>query len=176
MLTKLSVLGIILHRQHNRDRFGHMDSVRYQKSLELSLITLGKHNLKVLDIYIRDYGAADDLIVHLCRVCQSLEKLIFSGRITRVPHNIAYLDQLYHLELRLTTIDQENMCLLAAVPTLLYIELILTEAPLEKLSIGSQLFICLMEFEFASWGDVGLRFLCQPARCYAESQTFKYPF
>nr|CAB3465695.1 unnamed protein product [Digitaria exilis] len=54
-----------------------------------------------------------------------------------------------------------ELCILGGIPTLLYLNLLSSEAPSERLTISSKQFCCLKEFVFRSKGVGGLRIVCE---------------
>jgi hypothetical protein len=133
---------------------------KYQEALELSLTVLGKHGLQSLEIDTNDYSTSR-LMDLLCCNATSLRKLCNQSYLSRIPQGLQCLVSLAHLDIRVTCIKQEDLCILGAIPTLLYAMLTSLEAPAERLSIGSQQFCCLKEFIFRSCEEGGLRMVAE---------------
>jgi hypothetical protein len=157
-LTNLRILGIQLHC---REKLDDHDMGRYQESLESSLTLLAKHELKSLEIDFGNYPAADKLMDSICSDARCLQKLICCPSLSRLPQRMSSLVNLAHLGIGVTKIKQEELCILGGMPTLLYVSLISSEAPGDRLTIGRQLFCCLKELVFRTKGIGGLMMVCE---------------
>uniref|UniRef100_A0A0A9BBB9 Uncharacterized protein n=1 Tax=Arundo donax TaxID=35708 RepID=A0A0A9BBB9_ARUDO len=158
-LTNLRVLGM---RLHGSAELGDHDMGRYQEALQTSLTLLGKHGLKSLEIECYNYPAADKLMDSWSCDAPCLQKLVCRwGFFRRIPPRMVSLVNLAHLEIWVEQIKQEDLCILGGIPTLLYVTLESREAPGGRLTIGSQQFYCLKEFNFNSNGKGGLRMVCE---------------
>ncbi|TVU51738.1 hypothetical protein EJB05_03180, partial [Eragrostis curvula] len=150
-LTNLRVLVIGLHDKNELDHGIGM----YQEALGSSITMLGKHGLQSLEIDCNDYST-NTLMDLLCYNAPYLRKLCNRSYISRLPQRIGSLVNLAHLEICATIIEQEDLCILGAIPTLLYVMLSSLEAPSQRLTISRQQFHCLKEFIFRSYGAGGL--------------------
>ncbi|KAL6641636.1 hypothetical protein ACP70R_019817 [Stipagrostis hirtigluma subsp. patula] len=159
-LTNLSDPSISLHGSAEVDDIG-----RYQEAVESSLILLGKHRLKSLNIQVdRYYPAADELMELLCCNAPYLQKLIcfgLTGVVSRLPQGMASLVSLVQVAINVKKIRQEDLCILGGMPTLLYVCLYSQQAPDERVTILSQQFSCVKQFMFLSDGPGGLRMVFQ---------------
>ncbi|XP_066356568.1 disease resistance protein RGA5-like [Miscanthus floridulus] len=156
-LTNLRVLHI---RLHGSSELGDHGMWKYQEALESSLTVLGKHGLQSLEIDTNDYSTSR-LMDLLCCNATFLRKLCNQSYLSRIPQGMQCLVNLAHLDIRVTCIKQEDLCILGAIPNLLYAILTSLEAPTERLSIGSQQFCYLKEFIFRSYGEDGLRMVAE---------------
>ncbi|CAD6269921.1 unnamed protein product [Miscanthus lutarioriparius] len=156
-LTNLRVLHI---RLHGSSELGDHGMWKYQEALESSLTVLGKHGLQSLEIETNDYSTSR-LMDLLCCNATFLRKLCNQSYLSRIPQGMQCLVNIAHLDIRVTCIKQEDLCILGAIPTLLYAILTSLEAPTERLSIGSQQFCYLKEFIFRSYGEGGLRMVAE---------------
>ncbi|KAF8659649.1 hypothetical protein HU200_058410 [Digitaria exilis] len=157
-LSNLKTLGIQLHCS---DKLGDHDIGRYQKALESSLSLLAKHKLNSLEINFGNYPASDKLMDSLCSDVPCLKKLVCWPFISRLPKRMTSLVNIAHLGIGITEIKQVELCILGGIPTLLYLNLLSSEAPSERLTISSKQFCCLKEFVFRSKGVGGLRIVCE---------------
>ncbi|KAL6905839.1 hypothetical protein ACP4OV_003440 [Aristida adscensionis] len=160
-LRRLTSLRVLKIKVYGSDKVDDHDLERYQGALESSLSVLGKHKLESLYIYFEDYPARDRLMDLLCSDALCLQKLVSSGYISRLPERIASLSNLTYLIICVMKIEQEDLCVLGGMPTLLYVFLRSEKAPRERLTISSQQFPCLKEFLLWSMGNGGLRMVCE---------------
>ncbi|WVZ90282.1 hypothetical protein U9M48_036592 [Paspalum notatum var. saurae] len=159
-LTNLRSLHIKLH---DSNEFGdHGGMPKYQEALGSSLSVLGKHGLQSLQID-SNYcsSSAYRLMDLLCCNAAFLRKLCNQSYLTKLPQRIQSLVNLAHFDIRLTCIKQEDLCILGAIPSLLFAMLTSLEAPAERLSIGRHQFCYLKEFVFRSYGEGGLRMVTE---------------
>ena len=157
-LTNLRVLHI---RLHGSNELGDHCKWKYQEALELSLTVLGKHGLQSLEIDTNAYSTSRVMDLLWCNAT-SLRKLCNQSYLSsNIPQGMQCLVNLAHLDIRVTRIKHEDLCILGAIPTLLYAMLTSLEAPAERLTIGRQQFCCLKEFIFRSYGEGGLRMVAE---------------
>ncbi|KAL6639085.1 hypothetical protein ACP70R_022815 [Stipagrostis hirtigluma subsp. patula] len=156
-LTSLRVLGMQLRGSTD---VGVHDKGRVQEALESSLIQLGKHGLKSLEIRRLPGQEGQKLLDSFCCHAPCLKKLELWCYFGSMPQRLASLISLSHLQIDVRQINQEDLSMLGGIPTLLYLEMQSHILLGERLIIGSQEFQCLKEFNFwASWN--GLRFVCE---------------
>ncbi|PAN20817.1 hypothetical protein PAHAL_3G413400 [Panicum hallii] len=159
-LRRLTNLRVLLIRLHDSNELDYHGNGKYQQALESSLTVLGKCGLQSLEIDSNDYST-NKLMDLLCYNAPFLRKLCNQSYISRLPHGMQSLVNLAHLDIRITRIKHEDLCILGAIPTLLYAMLTSLEAPTERLSIGRQQFYNLREFIFRSYGEGGLRMVTE---------------
>lgn len=158
-LTNLRVLHIRL--SDSNELGDDHDMLKYQEALESSLTVLGKHGLQSLEIDSKDYYSTNKLMDLLCCNATFLRKLCNQSYLSRLPQGMQCLVNLAHLDIRVTCIKQEDLCILGAIPTLLYAMLTSLEVPMDRLSISRQGFCYLKEFIFKSYGEGGLRMVAE---------------
>ncbi|RCV18500.1 hypothetical protein SETIT_3G305800v2 [Setaria italica] len=128
-LRRLINLRVLLIRLHDSNELGYHGKAKYQ------------HGLQSLEIDSNDYSTSK-LMDLLCCDAPFLRKLCNKSYISRLPQGMQSLVNLAHLDIRITCIKQEDLCILGAIPTLLY-------------------FYYLKEFIFTSYGEGGLRIVAE---------------
>uniref|UniRef100_K3ZDG9 AAA+ ATPase domain-containing protein n=1 Tax=Setaria italica TaxID=4555 RepID=K3ZDG9_SETIT len=129
-LRRLINLRVLLIRLHDSNELGYHGKAKYQ------------HGLQSLEIDSNDYSTSK-LMDLLCCDAPFLRKLCNKSYISRLPQGMQSLVNLAHLDIRITCIKQEDLCILGAIPTLLY------------------QFYYLKEFIFTSYGEGGLRIVAE---------------
>jgi hypothetical protein len=142
-LTKLKTLGIYMP---NRERLG-CHTEQYEEAFKSSFAAIGKHGLQSLRIFKRNI-LEEELVDILCCTAPCLRELVVIG-VTHLSKQIVSLPNLTYLDLRIERIKQEHLCILGGIPALLYVHLLVEHAPDERLTVRSQQFRCLKEFNLS---------------------------
>uniref|UniRef100_A0A0E0BR76 Uncharacterized protein n=1 Tax=Oryza glumipatula TaxID=40148 RepID=A0A0E0BR76_9ORYZ len=151
-LKRLANLRAISIQLHDSARLGHHDMARYMEALKSSLAVMGKQGLQSLKISYNDTVIGDKLMDLLC-YSPCLRKLaINSCSISRLSKKMALLVNLRHLDIGVSSIKQDDLCVLGSIPTLLFVRLFVKNGPDERLAIISHQFRCLKQFNFVSFG------------------------
>uniref|UniRef100_A0A0E0LUK3 NB-ARC domain-containing protein n=1 Tax=Oryza punctata TaxID=4537 RepID=A0A0E0LUK3_ORYPU len=129
-----------------------VDEVRkYTDSLVSSLNELV--NLESLKIDPEKGCSLDSLIgVYLTFDC--LKKLV-TGYISRIPKWISSLNNLVHLEIKVDIVQEEDLHSIERLPSLLYLQLEITDGSSKMLTVGSNGFRCLRESQY-TWKNNGM--------------------
>ena len=144
-LTKLKTLDMDVP---NREQLGR-DRGRYEEALKLSVTVMGNHGLQSVKIYDYNDLLREEHVDLLCSTSPCLRKLDVKGDgIARFPKQVGSLVNLTYLELKFLRIQQEDLCIIGGIPALLICKLYVLDAPDERLTIRSQLFQCLKEFDY----------------------------
>ncbi|KAL6594386.1 hypothetical protein ACP70R_048579 [Stipagrostis hirtigluma subsp. patula] len=162
-LRKLTNLKVLVINLRFSDKIGPDDMGRNQEALESSLTLLCKQRLKSLEMDLFTYPTQDRLMDLLCSANDTpcLQNLVCWCVFRRLPQRIVSLVSLAHLRISVKKMTQEDLWLLGGLPSLLYVNLYLYEVPDETLTISSQQFRGLREFDLVSMGCGGLRMVCE---------------
>jgi hypothetical protein len=142
-LTKLKTLVIAMP---NREQL-RCDTEQYEEAFKSSFAAIGKHGLQSLRIFKRNI-LEEELVDILCCTAPCLRELVVIG-VTHLSKQIVSLPNLTYLDLRIERIKQEHLCILGGIPALLYVHLLVEHAPDERLTVRSQQFRCLKEFNLS---------------------------
>uniref|UniRef100_A0A0E0MEK5 AAA+ ATPase domain-containing protein n=1 Tax=Oryza punctata TaxID=4537 RepID=A0A0E0MEK5_ORYPU len=143
-LTKLRDLSIAVE-----DPVGTESStLRYREVVRSSLSELGRHNLQSLSLnYKGDENFILDSSMGSCFSTQRLRKLIIGKTLSRVPEWMSIFDNLIHLQLCISRMEQSDINILKGISTLIFLRLVFTgHAPHGRIFIGNQGFQALKEF------------------------------
>jgi hypothetical protein len=147
-LTKLKTLDITTP---NREQVG-CDTEQYEEAFKSSFAAIGKHGLQSLRIGVNTSDILEEELMDIvCCTTPCLRELQLYGYcITRLSKQMVSLANLTYLNLRrIEMIKQEDLCILGGIPALLSAHLLVDHAPDERLTVRSQQFRCLKEFEFS---------------------------
>ncbi|XP_052138077.1 disease resistance protein RGA5-like [Oryza glaberrima] len=157
-LKRLANLREIDIKLHGSARLGDQDMARYMEALKSSLAVMGKQGLQSLEIRYDDTVIGEKLMDLFC-YSPCLRKLVIDNcKISRLSKQMALLVNLRHLDIGVSSIKQDDLCVLGSIPTLLFVRLFVVCGPDERLAISGHQFQCLKEFIFISYGG-GLEML-----------------
>uniref|UniRef100_A0A0D9XYE0 AAA+ ATPase domain-containing protein n=1 Tax=Leersia perrieri TaxID=77586 RepID=A0A0D9XYE0_9ORYZ len=122
LLANLRVIDIELHGSINLD--DHIKR-RYEENLKSSLIVMGKQGLQSLRItYQYNMVVSGEKLMDFICYIPCLKKLVIRNwRISRLSKQIVLLVNLSHLDIGISCIKQEDLCILGAIPSLLFVRL-----------------------------------------------------
>lgn len=122
---------------------------RYREALLSSIYQLGSHSLESLSL---DYRGHEDFILDSsmgsCFAPERLRKLIIEKPLSRIPTWMSTFVNLRHLALNISRMDVNDIIILKAITSLLFLRLVFTgNAQSPKIIIDDQGFQYLKEFQ-----------------------------
>ncbi|XP_052135009.1 disease resistance protein RGA5-like [Oryza glaberrima] len=115
-------------------------TLRYREVVRSSLTELGRHNLQSLSLnYKGDENFILDSSMGSCFSTQRLRKLIIGKTISRVPEWMSIFDNLTHLQLCISRMEQSDINILKGIDSLIFLRLVFTgHAPHGRIVIDNR--------------------------------------
>ncbi|TVU02146.1 hypothetical protein EJB05_52371, partial [Eragrostis curvula] len=159
-LTKMRTLFINYHKLAEKcDDLEHCNKIMVS-----SLSELGRHGLRSLWIESGDYVLESLMGGSSCTLAP-IQQLCIGGQqypISRMPKGVSVLVNLVDLRIHVERINEKDLLILGAIPSLLFLFMMFSNAPKERLVIGNQGFRHLKEFFVRSQGGGGLGVVFAP--------------